>query len=120
MNLYIVTGCFIVFDVATGLLKAFHSGKVDSTILREGLYHKIAEIMTLVGCNLVEFTSATLQVEIPFPVIGFIAGYISIMEFTSCLENLAEVNPFLAKLFKPYLAKIKAIVDDETQDTEKF
>ena len=35
------------------------------------------------------------------------------MEFISVLENLSVVNPDLAKLFKPYLEKLKSKDGDD-------
>ena len=60
MVIYIVTLCFILFDSVTGIIKALYNKKLNSTALRKGLFHK-----------------------------------------------LAEVNPVLGKLFKPYLEKLK-------------
>ena len=45
MGVLIVSCCFIAADVITGLVKAFYCHNVNSTILRKGLYHKIAELM---------------------------------------------------------------------------
>ena len=48
MPFVIVLG-FITFDILTGLIKAKHDGSYNSTIMREGGYHKCMEILAVVG-----------------------------------------------------------------------
>ena len=38
---YAITFAFIVLDFVTGLIKAVSSGKFKSSMMREGLFHKI-------------------------------------------------------------------------------
>lgn len=113
MVAYIIVGCFILCDIITGVIKALYKGGLNSTILRVGLFHKISEIIAVVGSGLLEYGLYYLDFDIGFPVFKAIAGYISIMELISILENLCEVNPALAKLFKPYLEKLKQKKDKD-------
>lgn len=107
MVLYIIGGCFILFDVLTGIIKALYNEGLNSTYLRKGLFHKLAEVLALVGSGLLEYGIQYVDLGIDIPILKVVLSYICIMELVSSLENLAEVNPALAKLFKPYLEKLK-------------
>lgn len=106
MVIYIVVGCFILFDIITGILKAFYYGKINSTGLRTGLYHKLSEIIAVAGAGLLEFGVKYVDIGVDIPVLNVVAIYICIMELISILENICEVNPKLCELFKPYLEKL--------------
>lgn len=104
---YLVVFGFICFDVLTGVLKAFYNGVVNSSCLRRGLIHKFTELLTLVGCGLIEYTANYYEIgNIPDLVSAF-AIYICVMELISIIENLSEINPILSGFFKPYLEKLK-------------
>ena len=107
MILYIIGGCFILFDILTGIIKALYNEGLNSTYLRKGLFHKLAEVLALVGSGLLEYGIQYVELGIDIPILKVVLSYICIMELVSSLENLAEVNPALAKLFKPYLEKLK-------------
>lgn len=107
MAVYIVVGVFILFDIATGVLKAVYHGNVDSTALRKGMYHKLSEVITVIGSGLIEYGASYINLGVSLPVLNVVAVYICITELISILENIAEVNPTLSKLFKPYLEKLK-------------
>lgn len=107
MSIYIAVGCFIVFDVLTGIIKALYQKKINSTFLRVGLFHKLSEILAVVGSGLLEYGANYFELGFDFPVLEGVALYITVMELISILENLGEVNPALGKLFRPYLEKLK-------------
>lgn len=107
MGIYITVLAFIGFDILTGFLKAFYKEGINSTALRKGLFHKLSEIVAVGGAALVEFGMAYFNTTIEIPMVGAVSTYICVMELISILENLSDVNPALAKLFKPYLEKLK-------------
>lgn len=107
MVIYIVTLCFILFDIVTGIIKALYNKKLNSTALRKGLFHKLAEVIAVFGTGLLEYGAQYVNIGIDIPLLAVVSAYICIMELISCMENLAEVNPVLGKLFKPYLEKLK-------------
>ncbi len=107
MVVYIVTLCFILFDIVTGIIKALYNKKLNSTALRKGLFHKLAEVVAVFGTGLLEYGVQYVNIGIDIPLLPVVSAYICIMELISCMENLAEVNPILGKLFKPYLEKLK-------------
>ena len=118
MAVYIVVGVFILFDIGTGILKAVYHGNINSTQLRQGLYHKLSEIIAMVGSGLLEYGINYINLGVDIPVLNVVAVYLCVTELVSILENLADVNPTLAKLFKPYLEKLKE-KEGENDDTEK-
>lgn len=105
MEIYFAVIIFIVLDIITGLAKALKNNAVNSSVLRVGFWHKSAEIMAIGGATAIEYYKSFLglsDISILIPV----ASYICIMEVVSCIENLCELNPSLAKFFSPYLAKL--------------
>lgn len=107
MSAIIIVGAFIGFDILTGVLKALYKGNFNSTVMREGGYHKIAECIAIIGGFLVNYASEYMQLGFDIPALQVVAVYISMMEFVSIVENLSELNPQLNELFKPYLEKLK-------------
>lgn len=107
MPTYIVVGCFIIFDVITGIIKALYKKEINSTLLRVGLFHKITEVLATIGSGLLEYGADYVDIDFSFPLLKCVALYVILMEFTSIIENLCVVNPTLNKLFSPYLEKLK-------------
>lgn len=107
MMVYAVVGIFILLDILTGIVKALYKGTMDSSVLYKGLYHKLAEIIAILGSDLVEYGTSFVNLGVELPVKGAVAGYICLTEFVSVCENLSEINPDLAKFFEPYLGKLK-------------
>ena len=107
MGAYIVVLSFIGFDVLTGFLKAFYKEGVNSTLPRKGLFHKLSEVLAVVGAGLFEYGCNYFEFGFDIPMVGAVTTYICIMEFISIIENLSAVNPKLEILLKPYLEKLK-------------
>lgn len=113
MGVYITVGCFIIFDILTGILKALYNEGLNSTLLRKGLFHKLSEVLAVAGSALLEKGIIYVDIGVDIPVLKVVSIYICAMELISILENLGEVNPRLMKLFKPYLEKLKERDNDE-------
>lgn len=98
--LIIITCCFIGFDLVTGIIKAVANKEMDSTKMRQGLWHKIAFLLAIglgVLCE-IAIPYAAFEyagVDISVPVLPFVCGFIILIELTSVLENLGEINPEL-------------------------
>lgn len=118
MAIYITVFAFIGFDILTGLIKALAKDGLNSTILRKGLYHKLSEILTVIGAGLIQYGADYIELGIEFPALACIASYICIMELVSIIENLAMLNPQLYKLFKPVLNKLKEDKDEKSGGNE--
>lgn len=113
VGMYIAVCAFIIFDIITGIIKALYQGGIDSTKLRKGLFHKLSEIVTILGCGLLEYGVQYVELGFQIPVLKAVGSYICIMEFVSIVENICEVNEPLRKLFMPYLSKLKEMNKDE-------
>ena len=107
MKVCIVVCCFILFDILTGVIKAIYKEGLNSTALRKGLFHKLSEVLAVVGAWLLEYGVTYIDLGVELPVLNAVAIYICLMEVVSIIENLCRVNPRMAKFFKPYLEKLK-------------
>ena len=107
MIVFIIVFIFIIFDIVTGITEALYKGGINSTKLRQGLYHKFSEILCVIGAYLLELGAKYIDIGINLHLLNIVSAYICTMEFVSIIENLCEINPSLAKLFKPYLEKLK-------------
>lgn len=110
----LVVGIFIVFDFVTGLMKAIKNKAINSTVLRKGLFHKLSEIVTVLGAWLLEYGMKYVNLNIEIPLLTAVVSYICLMELISIIENLCNLNPDLFKFFRPYLEKMKG----QNQDTK--
>ena len=113
MKSLIVVLIFIVFDIITGVIKAVYKGDINSTYLRQGLYHKLSEIFAVIIGILLEYGASYIELGIDLHLTNIISTYICTMELISIIENICEVNPTLGKLFKPYLEKLKGEYKDD-------
>lgn len=106
MKIYVVVLCFILFDILTGVLKALYKGKINSTTLRKGLFHKLSEMLAVAGSGLLEYASQVVELGVELPLVSGVSIYVCIMELISIIENLCIINPKLKKLFSSYLEKL--------------
>ena len=107
---------FILFDVITGLIKAWKAGTVNSTKMHEGLINKVAEIATIVFGYFCEYALSIIGVESDIKFGSMIACYITLMELFSIIENLGEVYPAVGKILSVVFEKFKQ--DDVAKDVE--
>lgn len=115
MAIYITVLCFIGFDIITGLIKALAKEGINSTILRKGMYHKLSEILAVLGAGLLQYGASFINLGVEIPALIGVASYVCLMELISIIENLALVNPQLYNLFKPFLTKLKSEKDDKNE-----
>lgn len=102
--------CMLV-DVITGYLNAWIKHEKKSTIMREGLGHKVAELAYIV---IGIFISLAFNVK---PVGYFISIYIIYMEILSITENCKKLGLKPPKKVEEELNKIKE--SDEDGDNSK-
>ena len=67
-----VTFGFILFDIITGVIKAIYNEGLNSTILREGLFHKLSEALALVGAFLLEYAVGYINLGISIPLLNVV------------------------------------------------
>ena len=106
--IYIIVGVFIALDFVTGLIKAFKEKNYNSSVMREGLYHKSGSILCVLFGVLVDYAQMFLDLGSTIPVATGICGYIVLMEIGSIIENLCAINPeIMPTKLKSYFAKLK-------------
>lgn len=111
MEIYLVVLGFILFDILTGFIRGLAKEGINSTKLRQGLFHKLSEILAVGGSGGLEIAVKYLDLGVDVPLVEAVSIYICVMELISIIENLCEMNPQLNKFFKPYLQKLKGDTD---------
>lgn len=105
---YLVTAGFIALDLLTGIVKAFKEKAFNSSVMREGLYHKCGSILLIVFGLLVDYAQAYVDLGFKIPVAVSICSYIILMECGSIFENAGKINPDLApEKIKQHFTKLK-------------
>lgn len=107
MVYYICAGVFILFDIITGLTKAWYHKKFDSSIMRQGMFNKLSEVLAVAFSAFLQYGGDKINLGFELPVVPVVTVYICLMEFISIIENLCDINPHLKKLFGKYLEKAK-------------
>lgn len=87
---------FILLDFATGIAKAAYLKHISSTVMREGLYHKFAEILVIVLAGAIDVACEHLELGFDAPILAVTCAYIVLMEVASILENIGAMNHDLA------------------------
>lgn len=106
MRSLIVALIFIAFDIITGLTGALKNGTYKSSVMREGLFNKMGEILAIgfsYGC---EYMFPYVGITVNLPICQSVLIYVIFMETGSIIENLAIISPqlraILGKVFKSY------------------
>ncbi len=97
----------IIADYVTGIVKACYHHDYKSCVMREGLYHKVAELMAVAVMYFIELGLPMIGVTINFPFISFITFYVIFMELSSIVENIGEINPSLVGPLSEVFEKVK-------------
>lgn len=86
---------FIVTDYVTGIVKAIMAGNLSSKRMREGLGHKFAYLALILTSYMIDTFSAHVNLGLPVHVFLVTVGGICLIELTSIVENVTEINPEL-------------------------
>ena len=108
----------VLLDVIFGISNALMTKNFSSTVLREGIVHKLSEFgIIAVGVIVDGLLFAGLDLGFNGPVLAFFIVALIVMELGSIMEILAQMNPDLAnnKAFK-LLASVKEPECEEDQD----
>lgn len=104
---YLIVAGFILLDMITGIIKAFKEKAYNSSVMREGLFHKCGSILCVVFGILVDFAQGYFDLGVSIPVAVSICVYISIMEIGSIIENVTAINPeIMPDKLKQYFKKL--------------
>lgn len=108
----------VILDVIFGISNALMTKNFSSTVLRDGIVHKLSEFgIIAVGVIVDGLLFAGLDLGFNGPVLAFFLLALIVMELGSIMEILAEMNPELAnnKAFK-LLASVKEPEREEGED----
>lgn len=103
--MWAIVACLVmmVFDIITGFMAAWKNKDIQSTKMREGLFHKGTLILLIILAWLCElFVMHVPDLGITVPLVIPSCVIIFAMELVSITENAAEINPELkdSKLLK--------------------
>ena len=111
MNVYAVLAVlvFIGMDVVSGMVKAFSTTGFDSSVMRQGFYHKLGEVLAVGLLAAADFylpiVGVNVDVDVSFSAIG--CAYFVLMEIGSIIENIGTINPELVGPLTKIFAKLK-------------
>lgn len=92
---WIVVAAAILADIITGLLKAFYTKSFQSSVMRQGLFHKLGELIAVGVLYGAQIALPRVGVEANLPLFKVGCGYCVLMELGSILENLRSFTPGL-------------------------
>lgn len=113
-----ITAILIAMDYISGIAAAASRGDLQSSKMREGLWHKLGEVGAILLAYLVaeegHYIGLPYQIDLLIPAVII---WLSVMEITSILENLTLLNPDLAS--DGFLRIFRRTADtDDTDDSE--
>lgn len=94
-HIYAIVLAAVALDFLSGIAKAAKAGGIASKAMREGLMHKAAYIFVLSAAVLVEHCIGYLDIGFAAPITAPVAAGIVLIEITSVIENVGEINPAL-------------------------
>lgn len=87
---------FVLADVVVGTVCAFGTGRWNSTRMREGIFHKVAELLVIALAVVAQPAVALVSgLDLPGVIVLPVCCAIILMEVGSCLENIGEAFPGL-------------------------
>ena len=109
---------FILLDWVFGIANAIQHQEFSSTKMREGLYHKTAEVgLLFVGILIDGALLGGFDFGFSSPAFIAICVYICVMEAGSLLEIIAKMNPDLQN--SPVFAALDSVEKPEGKHVEK-
>lgn len=106
MTQVIVIGVLILADIVTGLVKAFYNHNYNSSIMREGAYHKFCEMCVIALSVGADVYLPTVGVNLGVALAPIVITYFALMECASILENIGAIYPDAIKPISKYFAKL--------------
>lgn len=92
---WIVIAAAILLDIITGLIKAFYTNTFQSSVMRQGLFHKLGELLAVGILYGAQIALPMIGVDAYLPLFPAGVGYCVLMELGSIIENLRAFTPGL-------------------------
>ena len=94
-TLVIIVLAAIAADIFTGLIAALYKREFASSVMREGLFHKVGEICAVALLYGIEWAQPIINIDTGFPLFAAGCGYLVLMELGSIVENISKFTPGL-------------------------
>ena len=98
---------FIVLDIVTGIAKAFATSGFDSSIMRQGFFHKLGEIFAAALALVADIGLPEIGVPLDVKLSGMCCVYLVLMEIGSIVENIGTINSDLVGPLNNIFATLK-------------
>lgn len=100
---------FVVMDLVSGIMQAIANKTLDSTKMRNGLWHKCGFIMAVILAALVEWAMQFVDLGFTLPLFVPVCVFIILTEIVSIFENICKLSPELAnsKLAQLFNVEVK-------------
>ena len=99
-TLVIIVLAAIAADITTGLIAALYKREFKSSVMREGLFHKVGEVCALALLYGAEYAQPIIGIDTGLPLFAVGCGYLVLMEVGSILENIGKFTPGLSGIIK--------------------
>lgn len=96
-QLPVICCVFIFLDIITGICCAIKEKTLNSTKMREGMWHKFAYILCIMLAIVVEYAGMFMQLGFDIPLVTAACVFITLTEITSIMENIISINPDLSE-----------------------
>lgn len=122
-----IVGCFILLDIATGIIQAIANKDLSSEKLRKGAFHKMSFVLIICLAYLIDYGVGYIDLGFNFPIVVPTCTYICLTEIISIVENIIKINPelkdskVLSIFFKNDNVQTKEpeLIDDEDLETAR-
>lgn len=103
--LVVIACIFMVLDLISGFCAAVKNHEVQSTKMKQGLWHKCGFMLAIVFGVMCEYAMNYVDLGFTIPVQVAVCTFIICIEIMSIIENLGKLSPELAgseflKIFK--------------------
>lgn len=91
----VITLAFILLDIISGIGQAVKNKTLSSTIMRQGIYHKLGYALIMALAALMEYSTIYLDLGFEPPLFMPTCVMICLTEILSIVENIEHLNPQL-------------------------
>lgn len=95
MTVLVLVLIFIALDWASGIIRAIKYKELDSTVMRNGLYHVCGYVLILVLAYMIDWASLHLALGFSVMLFPIAAVGIILIQIVSILENIKGLVPEL-------------------------
>ena len=98
INIYPIIATFaaMLLDMITGFAKGLKNFKIQSSVMRAGLWHKFGFIALIASAVLLIACAKIVELPFEVPLLEATCVFIILTEAVSIFENACELNPAIA------------------------